>query len=460
MISASHTNVSIRRLLQLAWPLVVMRSTQAVIGLCDALMSAPLGESALAAVTTGAMNCTTISILPIGLVLIAQSFSAQYYGRRDLDAAVRYAWYALLLSLATFALSLICLPWVGSILDLIGYAPAVHRSMTDYLELRLLGTGAAVAMEALGAWYGGIGNTRIHMVAGLVVMVLNVLLNWLLIFGKLGFPALGVRGAALASVIATFVGMAIVLLFFLRRVGIDVDSVRPHKLKLAELARMLRFGLPAGISWFLEFAAFALFANVLVAGLGTTTLAAMMVVININSVSFMPAFGLSVGGAILAGQAIGAAQHQLVALSLRRTVLIAAIWQLAVGLSYLLFPRQLIGFFAYGASSASAELLTIGSRLLMISAAWQLFDAIAMGVSETLRAAGDTKWTLWARVVIAWLVFTPAAYLTIEILDGGYIAAVLCLVGYLLLVAVALVWRFAGGRWKSLDLTGEAALDR
>src|SRR5690606_19343661 len=103
-------------------------------------------------------------------------------------------------------------------------------------------------------------------------------------------------------------------------------------LRMSELLRMLRFGLPNGVNWFLEFAAFSAFINVIVADLGTAALAAMMVVLQINSVSFMPAFGLSSASAILTGQAIGRGDHDQVAAIARRTLMVAAAWQGAVGL--------------------------------------------------------------------------------------------------------------------------------
>ena len=161
------------------------------------------------------------------------------------------------------------------------------RALVVALLTALATLPAGVQTDVLGNWYGGLGNTRLHMVAGLVAMVINVFLNWVLIYGNLGAPALGAHGAALASVIATWIGFAVVFTAFLLRIAVPCDSVQPRALRLAELGRMVRFGLPNGLNWFLEFSAFALFINVVVAQLGTTVLAAMMVVININEVAFM-----------------------------------------------------------------------------------------------------------------------------------------------------------------------------
>lgn len=455
-MSASAGPARLATLLSLAWPMVLARSTQAVIGFCDALMVAPLGEDALAATTTGAMNTFSIAILPMGVVFIVQSFAAQLTGKGDLVGARRYAWYGLILSALTAVFGLLAIPLVGPALGLLPFAPPVAELMTEYLGIRLLSLGAMVGTEALGNWFGGLGNTRIQMIAGVVAMVVNVALNWVFIFGHLGAPALGVAGAALASAIASYAGFAVVAFAFARGWG----GSRParaggRRLALArsELARVLRFGLPNGLNWFLEFAAFIVFINVVMADLGTAVLAAFMVVMSINSVSFMPAFGLSSSGAILAGQAIGAGRKDEVPGIWLLTARTTAAWQCAVGLTYLLAPALLISVFAPPDQDAS-RLIEVGTVLLAISTAWQLFDAVAITLSETLRAAGDTAWTLWARIVLAWIVFVPASLLAVYVFGGGHVAAMLCVAGYIAVLAVVFYWRFRSGRWRDIDLTG------
>jgi len=121
----------------------------------------------------------------------------------------------------------------------------------------------------------------------------------------------------------------------------------------------------------------------------------------------------------------------------------------AIGATYLVFPGQLLSLFA---SDRSRELVAIGTTMLVVSAAWQLTDAIGMTLAETLRAAGDTAWPATARLILAWLVFVPAAFLVVLRFAGGPSGAMLCLVGYLGLLAGAFAWRFRGGAWKRIEL--------
>ena len=438
-------------LLSLAWPVILSRSAQSVIGFCDALMTAPLGEDALAAVTTGSLNTFALLILPMGVAFIVQSFAAQLSGKDDLVGARRYGWYGLILAAIAGAFALACTPLVAPVLGLTPYTDSVKSLMTDYVELRLLAVMAAVGFEAIGNWYGGLGNTRVQMIASLVMMALNIALNYLLIEGHLGFPALGVEGAAIASVISTWVAFVILVVLFARQWGVE-RSEGPLDLRPSEFIRMLRFGLPSGLNWFLEFAAFLVFVDVIVADVGTTTVAALMVVFQVNSVAYMPSFGLASSGAILSGQALGAQAHDRVPKIVRLTMLTALVWQGSLGVLYLVLPEAIMVNFAPPGSDAS-DLVEIGAPLLALSAAWQLFDAVAMTLSETLRAAGDTAWPMWARLIIAWAVFLPSAYFSVMVYEGGGIAAIACMILYLGLLAGVLTLRFRGGAWRSIELT-------
>lgn len=444
-----------RTLLRLAWPIVLARSAQSVIGFSDALMTAPLGESALAAVTTGSLNFFAFVIFPMGLAYIVQSFAAQFKGRGDLPAARRYAHYGLFLAALFFVIGIGAVTVVDEFLALFPYTPEVRAPMRAYLAVRFTALGAVVATEVLGNWFGGLGNTRLQMIAGVVAMVFNVLLNYALIGGHWGAPALGITGAAWASVIATWAGLAVLLWAFVTHKVIGrVEGAL--NLNAKEFLRMLRFGVPHGFNWFLEFSAFWIFITVIVAKLGTVVLAAFMVVLQINSVSFMPAFGLSSAGAILAGQAIGEGQRDDVPRVLRRTLIITALWQGSVGLLYLLMPRLLISLFAPGNETAGSQatMIAVGRTMLALSAGWQLFDAAVISLGEILRAAGDTTWCLWARLVLAWAVFMPVAYYVVGVRDAGHVAAMYCLLGYVLLLAFVFAWRFRSGAWRSIDLTG------
>ena len=447
----------LKLLLALALPMVLARATQAVITFADALQVKHLGSGALAATATGGLNVVGFVILPMGTVFIVQSFVAQLVGRGARDEAPRYAWYGLAIAAIAAVISVAMIPLIEPALGLTGYSPGVQAEMSHYMEIRILSVGAVVAVEALGNWYGGLGNTWMAMVAGVISMVSAVFFNWVLIDGHLGAPAMGVAGAAWGSVIASYAGLAFLAIAFWRRWGNAPRPAGKLGLSIAELRRVIRFGLPNGMNWFLEFAAFQLFVNGVLASLGDETVAALNVVIAVNSISFMPAFGLASAGAILAGQAIGRGDRDAVWPQLKITLACTCAWTTVCGALYLIAPHWVLSQFEE--PGKSGNLVAIGTGMLALSAAWQVFDATAMTLAETLRAAGDTFWTATARLILAWAVFMPAAFIVVRWYGGGPLGAMLCLAGYMALLATAFSIRFRSGAWKKIELIEPKLVD-
>ncbi|WP_170319767.1 MATE family efflux transporter [Polyangium spumosum] len=453
MATASHAP-SLRRLLDLAWPIIVSRSAQTVVSVADAAMVAHLGEEGLAATTTGALNLMAFFILPMGVVFIVSSFASQLYGRGDHAGARRYGFYGLAVAAMAQVLYLVAALFAPRAVAAIGYSPAVAALMSQYIVCRLFTGGAAIGLEALGNYYGGLGNTRLPMAAQVFCMALNIALNWVLIFGHLGAPALGVYGAALASALSTLIAFLVLLGCFLAGYGEHTSARKSKaKLRLAELGRMLRFGFPSGLNWFVEFAAFSLFINLVINGLGTTTLAAFMAAMQVNQVAFMPAFGLTSAGAILVGQSIGAKALDEVPKTVKLTAFVTCGWMGFVGLVYLAFARLCMLPFAPPGAEREA-FLDIAAQILTLSITWQLFDATVMTIAEALRAAGDTAFTAWVRGIAAWFVFVPGSYVSVRVLGGGIGWVVFWLTGYIALMAFVLLLRFRGGAWRKLDLAG------
>ena len=451
------TRPTMGQLLGMALPVVISRASQVVVGFTDAAMVGQLGETALAATTTGSLNTFNVLVLPMGIVFVVQSFAAQLTGRGNIHGARRYGWYGLLLAVLTQVVCIAALPFIGDGVDFFEYDSDVKALMVTYLSVRLLSGGAAIGLEALGAWYGGVGNTKLPMAAQIVAMLMNVALNCVFIYGHLGAPAMGVKGAALASALAT--SFAFVLLFVAFVVGLGAPRATGARAPFAlrEVGRLLRFGIPSGFNWFIEFLAFSFFVNAVVPVLGTSTIAALMSVFQLNSVAFMPAFALASAGAIFVGQAIGANAKDDVGHTVKLSLMAAGGWMGLVGAVYLIAPQFFMRPFVADSATPeeAAAFIALGARMLALSCLWQLFDAASMVMSETLRAAGDTMFSFVARFGVAWLVFVPGVYLSIKRFGGDEIAAVLWLAAYLGILALVLGLRFRTGRWRHIELTEE-----
>ena len=449
-IRIAPPTVTAAALWTLAWPIMVSRTSQAIVGLCDVLMVAHLGKNAVAATATGSMNAFSILIFPMAVVFLVSSFTSQLCGQGDLVSARRYGWYGLILSASAQGLCWLAILGMHPIIDRLPLeSPEVRDLMRGYIVIRLWSGGAAIGIEALANYFGGLGKTRPGMLANMFLMAANIVGNYALIWGRLGCPQMGVRGAALASSISTWAAFAGLLIYFLWQ----GRGIAYTQLRLSEFIRLLKFGIPSGVNWFLEIFAFIFFINVVVGSIGTSSLAGMNCVMSLNSVSFMPAFGLASAGAILVGQAIGAGAKDLVPKAVALTTAATLIWQGAIGIAYFLIPEILIAPFAQG--DGAAETMRIGVHMLVISSAWQLFDAVATSLAESLRAAGDTTFPMLARLVIAWVVFVPGSLISVKYFGWGDAAATSWIVAYLGLLAAALLWRFRSGAWRNVQLLEE-----
>jgi MATE family multidrug resistance protein len=213
-----------------------------------------LGPRAIAASATGGFNVFLIMILPMGTVFIVQSFVAQRVGANHRDATPRFAYYGLIIALASGLVALAAIPAIDPLLALADFSPEVRSQMSEYMAIRMYSVAEVVGVEVLANWYGGLGNTWMALVASIISMVSDLFLNWVLIYGHLGAPAMGVNGAALSTTIGSFVGLAVLGISFWRRWGMSIGGApaparQPilRTLSFKELRRVLRFGFPNGL---------------------------------------------------------------------------------------------------------------------------------------------------------------------------------------------------------------------
>ena len=441
-------------LFTLAWPIAVSRAAPVVVGLGDALLVGHLGQQALAATTSSALNVLTALMLPLGVVSSVAAFSSQLTSAGDGAAPRRFALYGLAVALLTQIAACAVLPAVPWALAQLGHAPDVRALSARYLRLRLLSAGATVGVEALACYFNGRGEPRLPMAASVLATALNLAGDWLLVDGRLGLPAMGVAGCALAGTLANSFAFLVLLLAYAaeaRRGG----GAR-GRLSARELGGMLRVGLPVGVSWFVEVLASTCFLNVVVAGFGTTTFAALLIVHQINLVAALPSLALASAGAILVGRAIGAGEGDAAPTLVRRTLAAIAGWQAISALAYLVFARDILAPFVTGAPNAAA-LIDVARLPLVLSSAWMLCESSGATYVEALAAAGDTRSTLAARLVVLFGLLLPGSWALVHALHAGPPLVI----GWFVACGAALVGifdvRFRRGVWRRLRLADLAA---
>ncbi len=376
-----------------------------MMGVVDAIMVGRFSPEALAATAIGNFYFFVVAVFGLGVLLVLDPLIAQAMGAKDEKAIALAVQRGLLLAVV---MSLI----LGSLLLPAEYVLRALRQPEELVPLAatyvlicipsFLPFNAFLVFRQL---LQTMGLTRAIVVTIVLCNLANVLLNWLLIFGNLGFPRLGVTGAALATAISRTLLVVILVALSWRTLRRYVRPVRREVFELAPLMRMLRLGLPIGAQQGLEVAYFGGLI-ILMGLLGTISIAAHQAAINLASLTFMVPVGVGSATAVFVGRAVGARDEPAV----RRYAiagLVCGVGFMCVSAAvFLLFPRALAGLY-----SRDAEVVALAAGLIPIAGLFQVFDGTQVVASGILRGIGDTRFPMLASALGFWLVGLPASLL-------------------------------------------------
>lgn len=437
----------VHEVFHLALPVVLSNLSLTMLHVVDAAFVGRLGATPLAAVGYGGIWTWTAMCGFVGVASGVQTFVAQSHGAGRPDQCARWAWHALhsVVPAAGFVILLYALgfPWLVSVM---GPSAELQTTATIYVQARAWGAMASVAIAVQASFFRGVSDTRTPLRAMVFANVVNAFLDWTLVFGKFGLPALGVQGAGIASSIAEW-GQALLLFWWFRRGPVtrtfDTRRVATHAV---ELRRYLRTALPMGGQWLLEMITFALFST-LVARMGDTSMAASQVLITLLHLSFMQALGISVAAQTLVGRYMGASDLASAVRSHQTALRLGIGVAVAVGALFMAVPERLIGIF-----TDDPAVIAFGRPLLALGAGFQFLDAVGIIANGSLRGAGDTRWPFWVQTGLAWFLFLPAAYLFGVVLGGELTGAWIGGCVYLAVLSSVFVLRVRSEAWQQIRI--------
>jgi MATE family multidrug resistance protein len=442
---------SYTQVLDLAYPVVLSMLSWTVLWTIDTIFVGRLGTAEQGAVGfAGAVNWTMMTLVS-GTLIGIQVYVAQHFGRKEYARCGELLWQGLYLALLAGIPSLAMGLWGGGLVRHLGVAPELEPHAYVYFRIRMAGGLFIFLTFACDGLFRGVGDTKTPMKIAIVATLTNVVLDYGLIFGKLGLPRMEVAGAAWATVIATVVQAALSLLVVLRsrRYRESFATLPVQGFRARELWDVLRVGGPVGLQWVLDMGSWTVFTTFL-ARLGAVPAAANQIAITLLHVSFMPGVAVSTAATTLVGQYMGASDPSSARKAATRALRIAVLFMGMMGIVFLLFRRPLIRLF-----NPDPEVLAIGADLLVFAAFFQVFDAASMVSSGVLRGSGDTKVPAIIQIVLSWFFFLPLVYLVVVRMDygarGGWATASL----YVVLLGIALYSRYRRGRWADRVLLHE-----
>jgi MATE family multidrug resistance protein len=436
----------LRALVTLAVPVVLSELGWMAQGVVDTIMVGRLGPDAIGAVALGNAVCYTPSLFGVGLMLGLDTLVAQAYGREDHDEC--HGWLAQGVYLALIAaVPLMVLIWLASLFFArFGIAAAVAVPAGTYTGLLLWGTLPLLIYGAARRYLQGVGQVRVITVTYIAANLVNWFGNWVLIYGKLGFPAMGVNGSALSTVAAR-VTMAVALLGFAWR----YERRRGHPLfkhwagpQATRLKSLLKLGAPAAGQILMEVGAWNL-ATFSAAYLTPVALATHQIVLNYASVTYMVPLGISAAAAVSVGHAMGAGD----AAKARRAGWLAlglgTSFMLLAAVTFLLWPRLLIELY-----TSDAGVLAVGPALLGIVAAFEVFDGIQTVSTGALRGLGETRAPMLANLVGYWVLGLPLGFFLCFGMHWGIYGLWIGLTVALIAIALAVLVRWQRDSKKQL----------
>lgn len=421
--------------LRLAWPIAVSNVSYMLMSVIDTVLVGRLGTAPLAAMGLGVTAAFVVVSFGLGVMRSVKVVAAQRTGAGDVAGASRLAWQSLGIALVLALPALLFVPLASPALSAVGAVPEVADLASTYLGWRLLGTPILYAQVGLAAWLQGRGDTRTPMVGTLLSNATNVALDVVLIAGLGPVPAFGIAGAGIAAV----AGWTIALLWLLRAAAPALrERARFDPVLFAETVRI---GAPIGVSMLIDVASFGLFA-VLLARVGEIDLAAHVIAIRIVGFSFLPGYAIGEAASVLVGQAVGARRPGDAVDAWRAATGLAVGLMVACGIVFVVAPGPLIGVFG-----AEPEVESLARELLVVGAAFQVFDALATVAYCALAGAGDTRFAMIWNGLVNWLIKLPIAWVLAVPLELGATGAWLGLTAEIVAVAAINVWRVRSGGW-------------
>lgn len=431
----------------LAVPVVLSELGWMAMGVVDTIMVGRLGPAAIGAVALGNAICYTPSIFGMGLVLGLDTLVAQAYGREDHEECHRWlaqgvylACFAALPIMAVTELASFWLPKFG--IDLVVAGPA-----STYARWFLWGTLPLLLYGAARRYLQGVGQVRVITVTYVLANLVNWLGNWVLIYGKLGFPAMGVNGSAISTVFSR-VTMAAALMGFAWR----YERKRGHPLfkhwagpQVARLKKLLRLGAPAAGQILLEVGAWNL-ATFCAGYLTPVALATHQIVLNYASVTYMVPLGISAAAAVSVGHAVGAGDPARARRAGWLALGLGTSFMILAAIVFLVCPGPLIELFTH-----DAQVMAVGPALLGIVAAFEVFDGIQTVSTGALRGLGETRAPMFANLVGYWVLGLPLGLFLCFAMHWGIYGLWIGLTVALVAIALAVLVRWQRDAKKQLS---------
>lgn len=445
-------------LFRLAAPSVVSMSSFTLMQFVDKWMVSKIGPDPIYVGSQGSGGLAAwvpISFM-FGTLAIINTFVSQNLGAGSPRNGPKYAWNAAWLALVGWVLLIPYGLSLPAIFAAMGYEQQRIDLACQYGQTMIFGSLLTLLTRAFGQFFYGMHRPSVVMVGVVSGNLVNIALNYVLIFGAFGIPALGLRGAALATLAGTFVEALIPALVFLGpKLNSALATRSQWRPRWSVMKEIFAVGWPAGAMFGSEMVCWGFFMLYLVGGFSKYANTAGFIAQQWMALSFMPAVGISNALASIVGRYIGMKRPDLAAHRAALGIRIAMIYMGTCGILFVIFRYQMIDLFIPAGTPPQERLLLLqlGGTFLIATATFQIFDAVAMTISGALRGAGDTHFIGIVTIIASWTIMVGGGLFMMRFFPQlGPLGAWMAAAVYIMVLAIASIWRYRQGKWRSMSV--------
>lgn len=449
-----------RQVLAISLPLVASMGAITVMQFTDRVFLANYSVDAIAAsLPAGLASFTFISFF-MGVGNYTNVFVAQYSGAQALRRIGAALWQGIWFSIFSgVLLALLCLV-SDDIFRLIGHSPVIRSLEETYFNILTLGAGLVVLSSTMASFYTGRGLTWTIMLVHMAGAAVNIPLDYCLINGAGPFPELGIAGAGIATVAAQgFIVLILGLLIFSRKNRKRFGTWKNRGFDRELFGRLMRYGMPSGVQFFLEVFGFTFFIQML-GRLGDLELAASNIVLSIEALAFMPMVGFHIGNATMVGQAIGRHDPEGGVEATTSALHITLAYMMPLAAVFIFMPEPFLSLFNTGDRHLPqyGEIMELAIILMRFVAVFCFFDALNLIYSGAIKGAGDTRFIMWTIAAVCLGLMVLPVYVAVEIAGAGIYTVWTFASAYACALGVAFMLRYRHGAWKRMRVIESTAV--
>ncbi len=446
-----------RELLRIAIPLILSTSAWSIQHFVDRMFLTWYSPETIAAAMPASVFNFTIMSLFIGTAGYISTFVAQYHGSKQFRNIGPIVWQGIYIAIIGGIFHFLLIPLAKPIFGFIGHEMEIQQLEIIYFRILCYGAFPAIASSAFSGFFSGRGKTWPLMWINITATLTNIIFDYFLIFGNGGFPELGIKGAAIATVLSGCVTFIIyILIIFRPALCKQYGTLSGYKLNIPLFKRLIHYGLPNGMQFFIDMAGFTGFLFI-VGKLGRDSLAATNITFNINNLAFMPMIGFGVAVSVLVGQYLGDNKPKLAQKSAYSGFHITIFYMTGMSILYLSYPTLFIKPFMAGSSGTDmAAIRDIVIVLIRFVAIYSIFDTFNIIFAAAIKGAGDTRFVMRMLSVLSVTMLVIPAYLALIVWKQSIYVGWIIFTIYIIALGIGFYLRFLGGKWKSMRVIEQA----